>query len=68
MADPVTKKAFVLRDFGDAGTEKNFPASIPGKTDTMPDIEEGAFANYAAAGLVREATADDQKAVVKSAA
>ena len=46
-----TKKAVVLSDFNDAGTGKNFT-----KGD-QPELEEGVFANYEAAGLVEAATA-----------
>ncbi len=58
MSDPKPKmiKAFVIRDFNDAGTEENFTAA------STPEIEKGAFDNYKAAGLVRIATADDAKA------
>lgn len=52
MSDKI--KAFIVRDFTDAGEERNFTASEAGKPDTMPDIDAKAFANYAAAGLVRE--------------
>lgn len=48
-----TKKAWVVKDFNDAGTETKFAASIDGKPETYADVEEGAFANYEAAGLVR---------------
>jgi hypothetical protein len=50
------KDAYINRDFSDAGTESNFTGG------TIVPIEEGAFANYAAAGLVREPTAEDLKA------
>jgi hypothetical protein len=66
MADK-TKKAFVNRDFNDAGTSRQFTASTPGKPETFADIEEGAFLNYAAAGLVREPTADDKKTAAPAA-
>lgn len=46
-----TKKAHVLRDFTDAGSGKNF------KQGDKPELEEGVFANYEAAGLVEAATA-----------
>lgn len=47
MSDtPTTVSATILRDFTDAGTERRFTA---GKTETMT---EGAFANFAAGGLV----------------
>ena len=49
MADtPKTRKAFVVSDFNDAGTEREF------KKNATIDVTEGEFANYAAAGLVRE--------------
>ena len=57
-----TKKAFINRDFNDAGTGASFTASTEGKPETMPDIEAGAFVNYEAAGLVRKPTADEPKA------
>ncbi len=56
-----TKRAFVVRDFRDSGTESNFTASVPGEAKTFPEIEEGAFNNYKAAGLVREPTSEDQR-------
>lgn len=52
-------KAFVIRDFRDAGTETNYTASKAGEPSTFVDIDSGAFANYAAAGLVRAPTKDD---------
>jgi hypothetical protein len=51
-----TKSAFIIRDFNDAGTEQNFTAN-----DVLP-VSEGAFINYKAAGLAREATAEEQRA------
>jgi len=63
MADtPKTKKAFIVKDFADAGAERNFTASKAGKPETLVDIEVGAFANYAAAGLAREPDADEEAA------
>jgi hypothetical protein len=56
-----TKKAFITRDFNDSGTEQAFTASTAGKPETFPEIDEGSFANYAAAGLVREPTEADTK-------
>jgi hypothetical protein len=56
-----TKKAFIIREFGDAGTEQRFAPSTAGKPETMPDIEEGAFANYEHAGLLRNPTDEDVK-------
>lgn len=55
-------KAFVIRDFKDAGTERQFTASVAGKPETFPEIEQGSFDNYAAAKLVREPTADELRA------
>lgn len=55
-----TKKAKVLRDFNDAGTDKKFAGG-----DTV-DLTEGEFTNYAAAGLV-EAAATEAKADTKKA-
>lgn len=57
-----TKKAFVIRAFNDAGTERSYSISTPGKPDTMPEIAEGAFANFEHAGLVRVPTDDEIKA------
>lgn len=59
MTEKATKKvdAFIISNFKDAGTSERFTA---GKT---AQIEEGAFANYARAGLVRTPTTDDRKAV-----
>lgn len=57
-----TKKAFIIRDFKDAGTEQQFTASIAGQPETIPEISEGAFGNYAAAGLVRVPASDELKA------
>ncbi|GLT00128.1 hypothetical protein GCM10007897_15120 [Sphingobium jiangsuense] len=51
-----TKKAFVISSFRDAGTERRFEAG------TTPDLTEGEFINYKAAGLVRAPTADELKA------
>ncbi|SEQ60495.1 hypothetical protein [Sphingobium sp. YR768] len=56
-----TKKAKVLRDFKDAGTEKTFAA------EAVVDLTEGEFANYAAAGLVEAASATDAKVDTKKA-
>lgn len=54
MSDtPTMISAIVTRDFRDDGTKRNFTAS-----DKPVQIEEGAFANYAAAGLVTAAPAD----------
>ncbi|GEM_PF-1293973 len=43
-----TKKAHILRDFNDAGTERRFTAG------STVDLDEGTYANYAAAGLVSD--------------
>lgn len=53
------KDAFIIRDFNDAGTLESFTG---GK---IVSIEEGAFLNYKAAGLVR-APADGDRKVDKS--
>ena len=45
-----TKKAKVLRNFNDAGTNKRYA------TGEAIDLTEGEFTNYAAAGLVEAAT------------
>jgi hypothetical protein len=55
-----TKKAFAIREFKDAGSERTYAASTAGKPETFHDIEEGSFANFHAAGLVREPTAEDR--------
>ncbi len=47
-----TKKAFIIRDFKDAGTDREFTAS-KGEDDTA-DLTEGEFLNFKHAGLVRE--------------
>lgn len=51
-----TKKAFIIRKFNDAGTEQSFT-----KGDIV-DMNEGNFANYEAAGLVRTPTTEDRAA------
>jgi hypothetical protein len=53
-----TKNAFALKAFTDAGTERTFEG---GKVHS---IDDGDYANYEAAGLVRAATAADAKAEV----
>ncbi len=54
-----TKRAKIVRDFKDAGTERSFSAG-----ETV-DLTAGEFANYEAAGLVEAAStakpADDTK-------
>ncbi|WP_312313164.1 hypothetical protein [Sphingobium yanoikuyae] len=54
-----TKRAKIVRDFKDAGTERSFSAG-----ETV-DLTAGEFANYEAAGLIEVAaatkTADDTK-------
>ncbi|TCP91889.1 hypothetical protein C8J42_103581 [Sphingomonas sp. PP-CE-1A-559] len=57
--DPKTKRAFVISDFTDIGTDTRHVAG------TTPMIETGAFGNYEAAGLVRAPTAADAKAPAK---
>lgn len=52
MSDTKTKRAKIVRDFNDAGTETQFTAGA------TVEMTEGAFANYLAAGLV-EAVADE---------
>lgn len=52
----MTKAAFIIRDFSDAGTGQNFTA------DTIVQLPAGQFANYAAAGLVREPTEEEKAA------
>lgn len=56
MTEAKKKNAFIISDFNDAGTGANF---TKGKIE---QIEEGSFANYAAAGLVREPTTEDRAA------
>lgn len=48
------RKAFVISNFNDAGTEKNF------KAGSTIELTEGEFTNYAAPGLVREPDATDK--------
>lgn len=60
MTETTKTKAFIIKNFRDAGTEEEFEAGA------LPDIETGQFLNYKAAGLVREATADDAKAKPKT--
>lgn len=62
MSDEKKKKAFIIRDFTDAGTERNYTGG------SIVPIEEGSFVNYEAAGLVRAPTADDQKAAAGNTA
>lgn len=47
---PKMKSAIVLREFRDDGTKTTFKPS-----DKPVEIEEGVFANYEAAGLVKAA-------------
>ena len=57
-----TKKAKVLRNFNDAGTNKRYAAG------EAIDLTDGEFTNYAAAGLVEAATGTgDAKADTKKA-
>ena len=58
MSDTNTKRAKIVRNFKDAGTETQFTAG-----DTV-DLSEGAFANYQAAGLVEASDADAAPAPV----
>ena len=55
MSDTKTKRAKIVRDFTDAGTETQFTAGA------TVEMTEGAFANYLAAGLV-EVAADEPAA------
>lgn len=55
MSDTKTKRAKIVRDFNDAGTETQFTAGA------TVEMNEGVFANYLAAGLV-EAVADEPAA------
>ena len=55
-------KAFIVRDFKDAGTGANFTA------ETIREISAGAFRNYKAAGLVRVPTAAELKSAKASSA
>ena len=57
---PKTKSAFIIRDFNDAGDERNYTAGA------IEQIEAGAFGNYEAAGLVRAPTAEERSAAVKT--
>ncbi|PTQ12958.1 hypothetical protein CLG96_02105 [Sphingomonas oleivorans] len=56
MTDQKKVSAFIIRDFGDAGTGEKF------KAEAVAPISEGAFTNYQAAGLARKPTADEAKA------
>ena len=60
MADK-TVKAVVLKDFRDAGSEREFAK------DATVDVTEGEFTNYAAAGLVRDPGAKADPAPVATA-
>lgn len=55
MTDPAKKKAYIIRTFKDAGTDKTFAAGA------IEQIDAGAFGNYEACGFVRAATAEDGK-------
>ena len=52
MSETKTVRAKILRDFKDAGDERQFTAG-----ETL-EIGEGAFGNYHAAGLVERASVD----------
>lgn len=54
-----TKKAKVVRDFKDSGTEQTYTAGA------VIDLTEGQLTNYVAAGLV-EAVAPESKAATKA--
>lgn len=62
MSEAKTRKAFVLRDFLDAGNGRHFTA------EEVVEVSAGQFANYEAAGLVRAQAAEDRKAEAKAAA
>jgi transcription antitermination factor NusG len=51
-----TKRAKIVRDFNDAGTETRFTVGA------TVEISEGAFVNYHAAGLVEEVREDTVEA------
>ena len=61
MSDKTKTKAFIITSFRDAGTEEEF------ESGSTPLIEDGAFLNYKAAGLVRAATEEDAKEKPKTA-
>lgn len=56
MSDTNTKRAKIVRDFNDAGTETRFTAGA------TVELSEGAFVNYHAAGLVEEVGREDVEA------
>jgi hypothetical protein len=56
------KKGFALKTFNDAGTEKEYAG---GK---VHDFTAGEYANFEAAGLVREPTSAETKADAPKAA
>jgi hypothetical protein len=56
MSETKTKKATALRDFSDAGTEQLFTK------DQELTLDEGTFANYEAAGLIRAGGPDAKPA------
>lgn len=58
MSDTKTKRAKIVRDFNDAGTETQFTAG------SVVEMSEGAFTNYQACGLV-ELAADEPTAPVE---
>jgi hypothetical protein len=62
MSEQKKVSAIIISDFHDAGTGQRFAAGA------LETIEEGAFANYLAAGLVRKATAEEGKAARNGAA
>lgn len=63
MDDRKTVQARVLRNFEDAGTGETFT-----KSDDAVAIEEGAFDNYRAGGLVEAAPVDAQHDAVPAPA
>jgi hypothetical protein len=56
MSETTKKKATALRDFSDAGTEQLFAK------DQELMLDEGTFANYEAAGLIRAGAPDAKPA------
>ncbi|MCW2395889.1 MULTISPECIES: hypothetical protein [unclassified Sphingobium] len=55
MATNKTRPAFIARSFTDNGTMRTYAAG------TIHEIDEGAFANYEHAGLIRYPTAEDKR-------
>lgn len=61
MTDSSKKRALIVRAFRDAGTGKDY------RKGDKPLLDSGAFANYAAAGLVTEAPSPKPKVAPEKA-